>query len=141
MHKPKRILIGLKTADQAPELTDLACRIAARGASLLLVHVIELPDQTPLDAVVPDLEAAAQKTLHAGQRVARRSRLKTKVLIVRAHSAGFALLEELKEKKSDAAVIGYHHPHTLGEVLFGTTATHVVAHAPCRVLLTVPART
>ena len=57
MKKPKRILVGLKTIDQAVELTDLACRAGAHNASLLLVHVIELPDATPLDAEVPDLDA------------------------------------------------------------------------------------
>jgi nucleotide-binding universal stress UspA family protein len=140
MQKPKRILVGLKKSEHAVELTNLACRVAARGASLLLVHVIELPDQTPLDADIPDLESTARRVLGAGERVARRARLKTKSLIVRSHSAGLALLEELKEKRNDLAVIGYHHPHTLGEVLFGTTARHVIAHAPCRILLTVPAR-
>ena len=141
MHKPKRILVGLKTSEQAVELTDLACRVAARSASLLLVHVVELPDQTPLDADVPELESAARHILEAGDRIAGRAHLKRKAVVVRSHSAGSALLEELKKKKNDLAVIGYRHPHNLGEVLFGTTAKHVIAHAPCRVLLTVPART
>jgi nucleotide-binding universal stress UspA family protein len=138
--KPKRILVGLKNLEQATELTDLACRVGAQGASLLLFHVIELPDVTPLDADVPDLEAAAQKILRAGERVARRSRLKVKTLVVRAHSAGFALLEEVKEKNSDLAVLGYHHAHTLGEIVFGTTARHVATHSPCHVLLSIPPR-
>ena len=140
MKKPTRVLVGLKTAEQASELTDLACGFSARGASLLLVHVIELPDQTPLDAAVPDLDKAARRTLSTAERIARRARLRTKPLIVRSHSAGLALLDELTEKKCDFAVLGYHHPHTIGEVIFGTTARHVMAHAPCRVLLSVPPR-
>lgn len=140
MHKPRRILVGLKHTEHAAELTDLACRLAARGATLLLVHVLELPDQTPLDAEVPDLEDAARMILQAGQRIARRARLTAKPIIIRSHSAGLALVEELSEKHTDCAVLGYHHPHTLGEVLFGTTARHVIAHAPCRVLLNISPR-
>ena len=46
MRKPKRVLVGLKTLENAVELTTLACRLGSRGASLVLVHVIELPDNT-----------------------------------------------------------------------------------------------
>ena len=130
MRKAKRILVGLKILENAVELTDLACRLGARGAELLLVHVIELPDNTPLDAEVPNLEAEARKILRAGERVARRSRLNVKTLTLRAYSASFALLDELKGNKSDLAVLGYHHGRTLGEVVFGTTAKHLVTHAP-----------
>ncbi len=140
MKKAKRILVGLKDAAHAVELTDLACRVGARGARLLLVHVIELPDITPLEADVPDLEDAAQKILRAAARVARRSRMKVITRIVRAHSAGGALLDDLKEEKIELAVLGYHHGRTLGEVLLGTTAKHVATHAPCHVLLSIPPR-
>jgi len=140
MRKAKRILVGLKILENAVELTDLACRLGARGAELLLIHVIELPDNTPLNAEVPNLEAEARKVLRAGERVARRSRLSVKTLTLRAHSASFALLDELKEKKSDLAVLGYHHGRTLGEVVFGTTAKHLVTHAPCHVVLSISPR-
>ena len=140
MRKAKRILVGLKSLDNAVELTDLACRLGARGTSLLLVHVIELPDNTPLDAQVPNLEAEARKILRTSERVARRSRLTASTLILRAHSASYALLDELKEKKSDLAVLGYHHGRTLGEVIFGTTAKHLATHSPCHVVLSIPPR-
>ena len=140
MRKAKRILVALKIMENAVELTDLACRLGARGAELLLIHEIELPDNTPLNAEVPNLEAEARKILRAGQRVARRSRLNVKTLILRAHSASFALLDELKEKKSDLAVLGYHHGRTLGEVIFGTTAKHLVTGSPCHVVLSISPR-
>lgn len=140
MKKAKRILVGLKTFEHAVELTDLACRMGARGASLLLEHVIELPDVTPLDADVPDLEANGKKILRAAERVAKRSRMKAKTRLLRAHSAGGALLDELKQERSDLAVLGYHHGHTLGEVLLGTTAKHLLHQSPCHIVLSVPPR-
>jgi nucleotide-binding universal stress UspA family protein len=140
MKKAKRILVGLKTPEHAVELTDVACRVGARGAALLIEHVIELPDITPLDADVPDLEATAKKILRAGERVARRSWMKVKTRLLRAHSAGAALLDELKKEKIELAVVGYHHGRTLGEVLLGTTAKHLATHAPCHLLLSIPPR-
>lgn len=140
MKKAKRILIGFKTLDHAVELTDLACRLGARGASLFLVHIIELPDPTPLDAEVPDLEAMAKKILRTAERVASRSEMKVSSLMLRAHDAGPAILDEMKGRKVELAVIGYHHRKTLGEILLGNTAKHLARHAPCHLVIDIPPR-
>lgn len=140
MKRAKRILVGLKTLDHANELTDLACRLAAKGASLLLVHVIELPDPTPLDAEVPDLDAMANKIVGRAKRVAQRSGMKVATLIIRAHNAAPALLDEMKQKGIELAVLGYHHRRTIGEIILGTTAQHLAKTAPCHVLLNIPPR-
>ncbi len=140
MKRAKRILVGLKTIDHASELTDLACRLGAKGGSLLLVHVIELPDPTPLDADVPDLEATAKKIVERAKRIAGRSEMKVATLIIRAHDAASALLDEMKEKRIDLAVLGYHHQLTIGERVLGTTARHLAKTAPCHLLLNIPPR-
>jgi nucleotide-binding universal stress UspA family protein len=140
MKRAKRILVGLKTLDHANELTDLACRLAAKGASLLLVHVIELPDPTPLDAEVPDLDAMAKKIVGRAKRVGQRNGMKVATLIIRAHSAAPALLDEMKQKGIELAVLGYHHRRTIGEIILGTTAQHLAKTAPCHVLLNIPPR-
>lgn len=140
MKKAKRILVGLKEPDHAVELTNLACRLGARNASILLVHVIELPDPTPLDVEVPDLETIAKKILRSSQRVAQRSGMKISTRVLRAHDAGEALLDEMKENKIELAVLGYHHRRTIGEILLGTTAKHVAKHAPCHILMNIPPR-
>jgi nucleotide-binding universal stress UspA family protein len=140
MKKARRILVGLKTLDHAIALTDVACRVGARNATLLLIHVIELPEPTPLDAEVPELESAARKILSAGERVARRSGLKVQSRTLRAHDAGMALLDEMNEKNADLAVIGYHHRRSLGEFLLGTAAQHIARHAPCHLLCVIAPR-
>jgi nucleotide-binding universal stress UspA family protein len=138
MKKAKRILVGLKTPEQAVTLTDAACRLGAKTASLILVHVIELPDPTPLNADVPELDAMAAKILQAGERVAQKGGMKVQTLALRAHNAGEALLGEMKEKQADLGVIGYHHRHTLGEILLGTSARHLMTHAPCNLVCIIP---
>ena len=140
MKQAKRILIGLKTPDSTDAMMELACRLGARGASLLLVHVIELPDPTPLDAEVPELQATAAKIIGKAKRVARRHNMKASGLVLRAHGAATALLDEMKEKKIELAVLGYHHRRTLGEIILGTTAQHVAKHAPCHIVLNIPRR-
>lgn len=138
MKKAKRILVGLKNLQEAVPLTDLACRFGAHGAWLFLVHVIELPDITPLTADVPHLEMEAEKIMKAAKRVARNSRMNVNAQIVRAHSAGEALLEEAKENRIDLLVLGSHRRRTLGEVFFGTTHDFLARRAKCEVLLHLP---
>jgi nucleotide-binding universal stress UspA family protein len=140
MKRAKRILVGLKTLDSTDGLVNLASRLGARGASLLLVHIIELPDPTPLDAEVPGVDAAAARIIAKGKRVARRNRMKASTLVLRARNAASALLDEMKERKIELAVLGYHHRRTLGEILLGTTARHLANQAPCHVVLSIPPR-
>jgi len=140
MKRPKRILVGLKTLDSADGLVDLACRLGARGASLRLVHVIELPDITPLNAEVPELDAAAARIIAKGKRAARRSRMKASAFVFRAHDSGSALLDEMTQNKIELAVLGYHHRHALGEIMLGTTARHLAHRASCHIVLAIPPR-
>lgn len=140
MKRAKRILVGLKTLDSTDGLVELACRLGARGASLRLVHVIELPEITPLDAEVPDLDAAAARIIAKGKRVARRSKVKASALVLRARDTASALLDEMKQQKIELAVLGYHHRHTLGEIILGTTARHLAQKAPCHIVLSIPPR-
>jgi nucleotide-binding universal stress UspA family protein len=140
MKKAKRILVGLKTVEHAIELTDVACRLGAHKATLMLVHVIELPDPTPLDAAVPDLDATAAKVLRTAGRVAKRSGMKVSARVLRAHDAGAALLDEAQEKKADLCVLGYHHGRTITEIVLGTTAQHLARKAPCHMVFLIPPR-
>jgi nucleotide-binding universal stress UspA family protein len=103
-----------------------------------VVHVIELPDATPLDADVPDLEATAREILEKAEALARRSGMNVSTAVFRAHGAASALLDELERNKIELAVLGYHHRRSIGEILLGTTAHHMTKHAPCRILLNIP---
>ncbi len=140
MEMAKRILVGLKTQDHAEELVDMACRLGAPNAALQLVHVIELPEPTPLTADVPDLEATAREILERGEQVARRGGMTVHAVTLRAHNAASALLDEMEQNKIELAVLGYHHRRTLGEIILGTTAQHLARHAPCHILLSIPRR-
>ena len=109
MKKPRRLLVGLKTLDHAVTLADLACRTAAKNATVFLVHVIELPDTTPLDAEVPDLEESGRKILQTAARVVRRAGLKAETLMFRARQADATLLDEIKSRRIELGIFGYHH--------------------------------
>jgi len=136
----RRILVGLKTADQVDPLMELAVALGGPHATLLLVHVIELPDVTPLDAEVPDLVSAAEQILGAAERFAHERGLRAKTEILRAHGAASALVDEMRAHRIEVAVLGYHHGRTLSEIAFGTAAVQIAKHAPCRLVMNIPPR-
>ena len=139
---PKKILVSLKQAGDAEELIGLATHVAAPGrAEITVLHVVEIPAATPLDAEDEVLEAPARAVEQAVKRLARKHRRrKFSVRILRARHAGKAMVDELKEGRFDLAVIGYHHKRSLPELLLGTTAQYLATHAPCRLLMSVPPR-
>lgn len=138
MKRPKHVLVGLKTKEHLAECVDLACQLADRGASLYLVHVIEIPEPAPVDAETPDLDSTARKILRAGVRRATGNSRKVTTLAPRGRTAGAVLLEELEQRRIDLGVFGYSQHLDSGRVSPGTTVRHLARHAPCRLLFVAP---
>ena len=138
---PKKILVSLKQASDAGELINLARHVAAPGARITALHVVEVPAATPLGAEDRALDAPAEAVERAVKKLARKHRgVKIAVRLLRARHAGKAIADELKEGKFDLAVMSYHHKRSFAELLLGTTAQYLAGHAPCRLLMSVPPR-
>lgn len=139
---PKKILVGVKQAADVDELVNLAAHVAAPGrVEIVCLHVVEVPPATPLDARDRALDAPARAVERAVKRLARRHRgRRFSVEVLRARHAGKAVVDELKERRFDLAVLGYHHKRSFSELLLGTTARYLAERAPCRLLMSVPPR-
>jgi nucleotide-binding universal stress UspA family protein len=135
----QKILVGLKQAVDAEQLLALAAQLAPPGKTIAVLHIIEVPPATPLDANSSALDAPGQAVARAVKRVARKyPRRKFTVRILRARDTGRTVVDELKEGRFDLAVLGYHHKRSLTELLLGTTARYLAEHAPCRLVMNIP---
>ena len=140
MEKPK-VMVALRDAETAEGLTKLACQMASlAGTNVIALHVIEVPPGLPIDVEDPIFERPGQQVLSLARQIASNNfsmHITTKLL--KARHTGEAIVSEAEEEGVDLLVIGYHHDHRLAEKLLGSTVQHVTHHAPCRVLVQVPA--
>lgn len=140
--KPPSILVSIHDPDQLTDLVCLACSIAGpdRHVTVHVLHVVLIPRALPLDADMKEEVAFGEALLAKAEEVAEERfgrRIQTDLL--QARDAGPAILEEIHEKGIDAVVLGFRRHRSFGNRMIGTTADYVMKHAPCRVVINVPA--
>lgn len=135
-----KVIVALRDAESVESLVTLACQLASgTEAELTALHVVEVPPATPLEAQEEVLNHPGKEILAAAQRVAaERFSRRISTRLIHARHAGEAVVGEAREHGFDLLVMGYHRPHTLGEVLLGSTVQYVTRHAPCRVIVQIP---
>lgn len=140
MEKPK-VMVALRDTETAGSLTKLGCQMASlAGTNLVALHVIEVPPGLPIDVEDPVFERPGEQVLSLARQVASNNfsmRISTRLL--KARNAGEAIVGEATEHDIELLIIGYRHDHGLAETLLGSTVQYVTHHAPCRVLVQVPA--
>jgi len=120
--------------------TAVAAQLVAQRGELLFVHVLEVPLEFPLDSPAPPEEQGAQRRAHdllgRCQALAERYGVSSKRLLERRHAAGPAILEAAERKDASLIVIsGDQRFARSGRVRLGATATYVLKHATCRVMV------
>jgi len=111
---------------------EIARALSAPDAKLTILHVIEtipafIESQIPESA----LEKGRRETDAMLEAVAARAPAGAKTDVVSGH-AGRAILDYAERWGADCIVIGSHRPG-VQDMFFGSTAAHVVRHAPCAV--------
>ncbi len=138
--KKHTVIVALRDKHSLESLLDLACRMAqTMNASIVAIHVVEVPLTLDLSAQSDELDSAGRAILEEAQRQADKSFGVIFTELIRARHAGRAIVDEAKQHGSDLLVLGYCHKNPISEVLLGSTAQYVMRHAPCRVIVEVPA--
>lgn len=117
------------------------------GASVICVHVVEpivatvgyagVTEPLPMADISDQLEDSAARELPKISQREEFAGLSVEDVIVHGDAAS-EIVRVAKERKVDLIVISSHGRTGLGRILFGSTAEHVVRHAPCPVLVVKP---
>jgi APA family basic amino acid/polyamine antiporter len=134
------VLVALEVDHFRPQILATAAKLAARGGrGIYVIVTITVPQSSPLDAELPEREAAAASVIEHARRLVGR-RVGGRVVKIRAGQGGRVIIEEARAIRSQAIVLPLA-PRT-GTTLFGKTVETVLAERPCRVIIeSEPSRT
>jgi basic amino acid/polyamine antiporter, APA family len=132
----RTILVPVLRTVESEEALVAAARLASeRRATIVLLHVIEVPLDKPLDADLGDREQAGNAILdqaealletYAGIRVIGR--------LERDRSAGPAIVEEAARRVAEVVILGASRSKVRGgKTIFGRTVDYVLRNSPTRV--------
>ena len=132
----RTILVPVLRTVESEEALIAAARLASdRRATIVLLHVIEVPLDKSLDADLGDREAVGDDILdeaealletYAGLRIISR--------LERARSAGPAIVEEAARRDAEVVILGAPRARVRGgKPIFGRTVDYVLRNSPTRV--------
>ena len=127
------ILVALESRAFSAGAMATAVKVAARrkrGIHVLVTIVV--PSSSPVDARLPEQEAAAQAVIEQAKLIGGR-RVTGHVEKVRAGQAGRAIVTEARQMRARAIVIAL--PPRGGGSVFGKTVETVLGDRPCRVII------
>ena len=134
----RRLLVPVLTGRASDEALDIAAGLAAeRGAQIAAVYVIEIPLELPLSADMPAEEELANRELDEARAIGESYGVTVIPRLVRARTAGAAIVREAERRASEIIVIGAP-PKDLPSrkrAIFGRTVDYVLKNATCRVLV------
>ncbi|WP_114797226.1 universal stress protein [Gaiella occulta] len=137
----RRLLVPIVGGQPSDDALDVACSLASeRGARIIALNVLEVPLDAPLDARLPELEAAANAELDEAVAIGDSYGVRVLDRLIRARSAGPAIVAEAERRGIEIIVIGSPRKALTSaqRAVFGRTVDYVLRHAPCRVMVTAP---
>jgi APA family basic amino acid/polyamine antiporter len=132
----RTIVVPVVRSEESEEALVAAARLAAeRRATVVILHVIEVPLDLPLDVELPDLEEEAHEVLDNASAFVESYGVRTVARVLRARAAGPAIVEEADRRNAELIIMGAPRARPRRTRIFGSTVDYVLKHAPTRVLI------
>ena len=134
MYNTVLIPIDVTQTDMAVQLARAAKIFAGKQTKFICISVVEKLPAFALSAVPPGLAEKAEAEARARLEEAVKSAGLKASIEVRSGQAAQLILDAAKEHGADLIIVGSHQPE-LQDFLLGSTASRVVRHAECDVLV------
>ncbi|HVA36832.1 MAG TPA: universal stress protein [Candidatus Dormibacteraeota bacterium] len=130
------VVVVMSAATSSAHMLPLAMRIASRQkANVLVVYVIEVPMQLPVNAAMTEEERHALESLAAAQAIAKKSGVELRTETVKTRNMGQAIVQIANVEHAHLLVLGtVRRAHFSGNPFSGLIE-YVSAHAPCDVMI------
>jgi basic amino acid/polyamine antiporter, APA family len=125
----------LRTAESEEALVAAARLASERRATIVILHVLEVPLDQPLDADVREREDVAYEILDEAQELLEGYEgVRIVSRVERARAAGPAIVEEAARRDAEVVILGASRGTVRGgKPIFGRTVDYVLRGAPTRV--------
>ena len=133
----RTIVVPVLRTVESEEALIAAARLATeRDATIAVVHVLEMPLNLPLDAELDEREDEAEEVLDSAQALLEQYGVRAVTRLVRARSAGRAIVDEADTRGAELVVLGAPRGRLSGgKPIFGRTVDYVLRNSPTRVLV------
>ena len=117
-----------------------AAKLVGEGATVEAVYILRIPNQLSLDAGLDEEEQLGFSVLESAKLAGRKSGLKVETRLIRTRNPGAAIVEEAQHRNAEIIYLGTAHAPP-SERALGPTASYLLAHRPCRVVIETPPAT
>jgi APA family basic amino acid/polyamine antiporter len=133
----RTIVVPVVRSAESEEALVAAARLAAeRGATIAVLHVVEVPLDHALETVDPEREAEADELLDESRALIEGYGVRVVTRLLRARRAGPAIVEDARARNAELIVIGGPRRRMARRAgIFGGTVDYVLKASPSRVLL------
>jgi APA family basic amino acid/polyamine antiporter len=114
-----------------------AAKLVGEGATVEAIYVLRVPNQLSLDAGLEQEEALGRSVLESAKLAGRKSGLKVQTRLIRTRNPGAAIVEEAVRQHAEIIYLATEHAPA-SERALGPTASYLLAHRPCRVVIETP---
>src|ERR1700757_4523768 len=111
-----------------------AAKLVGEGATVEAVYILRVPNQLSLDAGLEAEEQLGLSVLESAKVNGRKAGLKVQTRLIRTRNPGAAIVEEAERTKAEIIYLGTAHAPP-SERALGPTASYLLAHRPCRVVI------
>jgi basic amino acid/polyamine antiporter, APA family len=111
-----------------------AAQLVGEGAAVEAVYVLRVPNQLSLDAGLDEEERLGLSVLESAKLAGRKQGLKVQTRLLRTRNPGAAIVEEAERLGAEIIYLGTAHAPP-SERALGPTASYLLAHRPCRVVI------
>jgi APA family basic amino acid/polyamine antiporter len=117
-----------------------AAKLVGEDAMVEAVYVLRVPSQLSLDAGLEEEEQLGLSVLESAKLRGRKAGLKVQTRLIRTRNPGAAIVEEAQRRGAEIIYLGTAHAPA-SERALGPTASYLLAHRPCRVVIETPPAT
>ncbi len=111
-----------------------AAKLVGEDATVEAIYVLQVPNQLPIDAGLEEEERLGMSVLESAKLRGRKSGLKVQTRLIRTRNPGASIVEEAERRSAEIIYLGTAHAPA-SERALGPTASYLLAHRPCRVVI------